>query len=164
MEWIKFYTGKWLYGSGRTMSADKRGVWADLLALAAETKFRDGTLRFDVGQPMPRSYIASVLRISSELLDASLEAFIHDINTDDGNPRISISEDGTIVLNNFQRYQSSPDGKTAKRLTGRELELSKRKQLNKLAAEFPQEAAGVQEVRQVIDGELKGEGINDGRS
>ncbi len=79
MDWIKLYTTKWLYGSGRVMSAEKRGVWADLLALAAETKFRDGTLRFDVGQPMPRDYISNILKITPELLDICIDVFSKDI-------------------------------------------------------------------------------------
>lgn len=108
MEWIKFYTAKWLYGSGRTMTPEKRGVWADLLALAAETKLRDGTLRFDVGLPMPRNYIAGILMIERELLDACLAAFVADINTDDGKPRVSLWEDGTIELTNFKRFQAIP--------------------------------------------------------
>jgi len=109
MDWIKFYTGKWLYGSGRAMTAEKRGVWADLMALAAETKFRDGTLRFEVGEPMPRSYIAGLLRIPPDLLDACLTCFTQDVNIDDGQPRVKIWEDGTIELANFGHLQAIPD-------------------------------------------------------
>lgn len=110
-DWIKLYTGKWLRGSGRTMTAEKRGIWADLLALAAETKFRDGTLRFEVGQPMSRDYICSVCLLTREQLDPAIVAFQADINADDGKPRVEIWEDGTIKLNNFERYQAVPDGK-----------------------------------------------------
>ena len=105
MDWIRLYTAKWLFGSGRNMTPEKRGVWADLLALAAEAKLRDGTLRFDVGQPMTRDYIAGILRIDRSTLDACLDVFTKDINTDDGLPRVTISEDGTIALTNFNKYQ-----------------------------------------------------------
>ncbi len=105
MDWIKFYTSKWLFGSGRNMTPEKRGVWADFMALAAETKLRDGTLRFDVGQPMPREYIASVLRIPPETLDACIDVFAKDLNTDDHHPRIKIWDDGTIELTNWERFQ-----------------------------------------------------------
>jgi len=152
MDWIKLYTRKWLWGSGRVMTPEKRGVWIDLLALAAEAKLRDGTLRFDVGQPMSRAWIANTLMIEHETLDACLAAFQADINADDGLPRVSIWEDGTIVLNNFERYQEVPDGK--KRLTGRELELYKRQRLNRDAAQYPVEAANVPEVKAIIEGEL----------
>lgn len=109
MDWIKFYTGKWLFGSGRNMTAEKRGVWADFLALAGESKLRDGTLRFDVGQPMSKEYIANVLRITMDTLDACLDVFSKDMNTDDHQARIKIWEDGTIELTNFHRFQSKPD-------------------------------------------------------
>lgn len=108
MEWIKFYTGKWLYGSGRVMTPEKRGVWADLLALAGETKFRDGSLRFEVDCPMPRDYIAGVLKIDKGLLDTCIEAFKADINLDDGTPRIQIWDDGTIFLTKFLELQGKP--------------------------------------------------------
>jgi len=152
MEWIKFYTGKWLYGSGRTMSAEKRGVWADLMALAAETKFRDGSLRFEVDEPMPRSYICAILRISPDLLDSCIDAFVRDLNTDDGLARISIWDDGTIFLNNFERYQAIPEDK--RRLTPREVELLQRKQLNMLGSKFPIEALNIPEVKAIVEGEL----------
>lgn len=154
-DWIKLYTTKWLFGSGRTMSPDKRGVWTDLLALAAECKLRDGILRFDIGQPMSRDYITGILQIPRDLLDVCLEAFAHDINTDDGKPRIKIWEDGTIELTNFSKYQDVPDGK--KKLEGRELELYQRQQLNKLAAKFPIEAINVPEVKDILQGELDNE-------
>lgn len=117
MEWIKFYTKKWLYGSGRVMTPEKRGVWADLLALAAETKFRDGTLRFEVGKPMPRSYIAAILQIEPDTLDACLAAFQADVNTEDGKPRIVIWDDGTIFLTNFAKYQSKPEKEIIKEIS-----------------------------------------------
>jgi len=110
MQWIKFYTGKWLYGSGRTMTPEKRGVWADLMALCGETKLRDGTLRFDVDRPMPRDYIANILQIDRQLFDVCLIAYQADINTDDGQPRVKIWDDGTIELTNFQKYQSPAEG------------------------------------------------------
>lgn len=151
MDWLKLYTAKWLYGSGRTMTAEKRGIWADLLALAAETKFRDGSLRFDVGQPMDLGYIAAVLRLPMDSLEAAIAAFKADINTDDGKSRVEVWDDGTIYLNNFERYQSVPDGKG--KLKGRELELAKRMHLNRLCEELPIEAANSPAVRKILEGE-----------
>jgi len=148
MEWIKLYTGKWLYGSGRTMPAEKRGVWMDLLALAAETKFRDGTLRFDVGQPMPRDYIASILRLDRVVLDDSLTVFQTDINADDGKPRITVWDDGTIELTNFARYQAVPEDKK-RLLDSRDIELVQRLQARKSARQYPDEAANV--VQEELD-------------
>ena len=139
MDWIKLHTHKWLYGSGRTMTAEQRGVWADLLALAGETKFRDGSLRFDVDSPMPRAYIAGVLRIPPELLDGCIEVFNADMNISDGLPRVAIWDDGTIMLNNFNGYQSVPTDK--QKLDTRGLELYERGQLRRLTNKYPDEHA-----------------------
>ena len=106
--WLKLWSSKWLYGSGRTMTAEKRGVWIDLLALANEVKFRDGTLRFEVDSPMPRDYIAGILQLDRETLDACLAAFQGDLNTDDGQPRVKLWDDGTIELTNWGKYQPVP--------------------------------------------------------
>lgn len=142
MEWIKLYTGKWLYGSGRTMTAEQRGVWMDILSLAAESKFRDGTLRFDTNQPMGRDYIASVLRLDRGILDACLAIFQKDMNTDNGKARVEIWEDGTIELTNFFRYQAIPEDKQGQ-LDSRGIELAERLKTRKLAAKFPDEATDV---------------------
>lgn len=107
MDWIKLYTRKWIWGSGRNMTAEKRGIWVDLLAVAAETKLRDGTLRHDVNQPMAREWIASILCIDLALLNACISSFQADINADDGQPRIKIWEDGTIQITNWVKYQDS---------------------------------------------------------
>lgn len=115
MDWIKLYSRKWLFGSGRAMTPEKRGVWVDLLALAAEAKLRDGTLRLDVGQPMGRDYIASVLMIDRQTLDACLAAYQADKNTDDGRGRIEIWEDGTIEITNWDKYQGMPEKVQAKK-------------------------------------------------
>ena len=109
MEWIKLWTRKWLWGSGRNMTPEKRGVWIDILALAAEGKLRDGTLRFDVGQPMSRAWIAASLMIDPQSLDACLAAFQADLNADDSCPRISIWDDGTIQITNWERFQGKSD-------------------------------------------------------
>lgn len=114
MDWIKLYTGRWLYGSGRAMTAEKRGVWIDLLALAGETKFRDGTLRFEVGKPMTRDWIANTLMIERNTLDVCLIAFQADVNIDDGQPRVRIWDDETIEIVNWNKFQGKPEKVTAK--------------------------------------------------
>jgi len=151
MDWLKLYTSKWLHGSGRMMTAEKRGIWMDLLALAAETKFRDGSLRFDVDLPMPLSYIAGTLMLSMEELESAIACFKADMNIDDGKARLEVWEDGTIMLNNFERYQATPDGKG--KLSGRELELAQRMQLSRLSEKFPVEAANSPSVRKLLEGE-----------
>lgn len=112
--WLKLWSSKWLYGSGRMMTPEKRGIWIDLLALANEVKFRDGTLRFEVGRPMSRDYIANVLQIDRQALEISLVAFAADINVDDGEPRVKVWDDGTIQLTNWDKYQYPGEKTVAK--------------------------------------------------
>ncbi len=108
MEWRKFYTKKWIYGSIRLAKPEVRGTFADLMALAGESKMGDGTLRHDVGKPMNREWIASVLMIPIELLNATIKDGQKDKNVNDGRGRIEVWKDGTIELTNFKEYQDKP--------------------------------------------------------
>lgn len=126
MDWIKLHTRGWLYGSCRVMSPEKRGIWVDLLALAAETKFRDGSLRFEKDRPMPRDWIANQLMITRDQLDIALGAFQADINIDDGLSRVQIWEDGTIFITNWDKYQGKPDN-----IVARDKAIEKRKETNR---------------------------------
>lgn len=130
MEWIKLYTRKWIWGSGRTMTPEKRGVWIDLLALAGESKLRDGTLRHDINQPMKKEWIASVLMLDMETLNSSLEAFKADINSDDGDARIKIWEDGTIQIVNWDKYQNKSE-KQLEKMISKQIAISKTKETNR---------------------------------
>lgn len=140
MDWIKFYTRKWLWGSGRDMSAEERGIWADLMAMAGETKLRDGSLRFDVGKPMPREYIATVLRVPLERFNACLDIYAKDINTEDGSPRIKIWDDGTIELVKFielQGLSSKEKTEQPKEKSQEERDLGEKAYLFRLAKKHP---------------------------
>ena len=77
----KIDTQGWLKGSIRVdMTAAQRGVFADLIALASDTRLRDGTLRFAYDKPMSRQYIADTLRISLEELNSCIDVCVHDRN------------------------------------------------------------------------------------
>lgn len=134
MDWIKLYTQKWIWGSGRMMTPEKRGIWVDLLALAAESKFRDGTLRFEVGQPMPMRWIASTLMIDEDMLKAALEAFKADVNADDKLPRIQVWDDGTIQITNWDKYQGKPEKVKAKEAAIEEGRKTRRSTVNAINA------------------------------
>lgn len=106
--WVfhKIDTQGWLQGSIRTdMNLAQRGCWSDLIALASNTRMRDGTLRFAEDKPMSREYIANVLNITIEELNSCINVCVSDKNKDDDSHRIEIWEDGTIELKNFGRYQ-----------------------------------------------------------
>ena len=107
--WFKVDTAGWIKGSIRiALTPEQRSVWIDLLALAADCRMRDGTLRFAEGKPMGRDYIANVLRIPLELLNTAIEACCDDRNVNDDRHRLEVWDDGTIEIVNWNRYQSIP--------------------------------------------------------
>mgnify|MGYP001586362258 FL=1 len=108
MEWSKFYYQRWLRGSVRSMTREQRGDLADLIALACDAPLRDGTLRFGIGVPMPREWIAATLRIPLSALEEIIRISKEDKNRTDDKHRIEIWEDGTIEFTNFKEYQSAP--------------------------------------------------------
>lgn len=110
--WFKVDTMGWLKGSIRDdLTLEQRSVWIDLIALASDCRDRNGRLQFAPGKPMPRKYIADILRISEELLNATVEACLQDKNKANGRGRIDILQDGTIELTNFAHYQEKEKGK-----------------------------------------------------
>lgn len=154
MEWIRLWTQSWINGSGRLMTAEKRGIWADLLALAGEAKLRDGTLRYNIDKPYSKEYIASILNIPLESLEAALVVFQSDLNADNGEPRIKIWEDGTIEITNWAKYQPPvPEGKG--KLKGRDLELVQRVEARRLAEKFPIEVANTESIKKMVEDEAR---------
>jgi len=105
VDWLKLHSKRWIFGTNRVLSSGHRGIWADLLALANMTKFRDGTLRHDANIPMTKEYICSILQIPLRELESSLEVFTAEVG-DNGKPRVRIWDNGTIELTNFVEYQA----------------------------------------------------------
>ncbi len=99
--WIKLWPNEWLKGSIRfEFTAEERGVWADLLALAGNCR-QDGIISANQSMPYPHSYVAGILNISVELLDHVLEKCKQ-------SGRISENEHG-IKITNWGKYQSEYD-------------------------------------------------------
>jgi hypothetical protein len=112
-DWFKIHHTGWLEGSlryNKDYDGDKlaafRGVMTDICALISRSRFRDGTLRYAVGKPMQRDYIAKVLNISLGLLNGFIDLGLKDTNNDNDHTRIEIWEDGTIEVVNWQRHQA----------------------------------------------------------
>lgn len=143
MEWRKFYTRKWLYGSIRLARPDIRGTFADLMALAGESKLGDGTLRHDIGRPMAREWIANVLMIPLELLNETIDDGQNDKNVKDDRSRIVVWDDGTIEITNFTEYQS--DANTKKKPPDKSEE-SKDKMALRRAVQKPELAHKAEEI------------------
>lgn len=95
----------WLTGSIRIqLTPAERSVWADLLALANESRVRGVVCRTS-GIPYSREYLATFLCIDIELLNSTIAKCVQDENADDPNTRIQIDEDGCIVIVNWDKYQ-----------------------------------------------------------
>ena len=97
MPFLKLYSREWLQGSLRIQNdAAERGVWADFLALANESRNR-GVIQANDETPYPHSYLAAVLNIPLELLELCMLKFTVQ-------ERILENEHGILVLN-FSYWQ-----------------------------------------------------------
>lgn len=99
--WIKLWSSEWLKGSIRfDFTAEERGVWADLLALAGNCR-QDGLISANETTPYPHSYIAGILNITVDLLEQVLDKC-------GKSGRINENEHG-IEITNWGKYQSEYD-------------------------------------------------------
>lgn len=101
MKYVKLFVREWLYGTIRfDFEPEERGVFADLLAMAAVMRTK-GLISAGKGMPFPRRWIAGTLNISEDLLDRVIEK---------GKEVDRISEDGDgILIVNWKVYQSEYD-------------------------------------------------------
>jgi hypothetical protein len=102
--WIKIDVREWLRGYFRTITPEARGLWIDLLALAASTNKKDGKLKISDNIIMDKEYIINILRISPEELDKGLELFSKYSNNIDRIPMLKIHNDGLIEITHFEEY------------------------------------------------------------
>lgn len=109
--WFKMHSKGWLTGTIRaTMTIEERSVWADLLAMASESRVR-GVICRAVGAPYTREYMASFLGVPIGLLNSTISKCLADQNDEGDYHRIEIDETGCIHIMNWDRYQSGKDGK-----------------------------------------------------
>lgn len=111
MDWLKLNSKGILRGSLARADIATQLIWIKFLALANETRDRDGYLRYKEGQPYSLEYIAMVCNVTKEQLDIAIDDFIDDIR--DGHQRIEFAPDGSIKLNNWLKYQNQPPEKEA---------------------------------------------------
>lgn len=98
--WIKVYCDKWLEGTLREESAEIRGVWIDLLALAGGGPYGDtGEIKLANGIGFTDRQIAEILHISKPLWRKAKQRFLE-------TNRIKISHRGAISIANWSKYQS----------------------------------------------------------
>lgn len=96
--WIPLYIDKWLFGSTRIeLSPEERGVWIDLLALAAKD---DGHIRANERIPYPLDQLAGLLRIPEALLKRTITKCIR-------RKKLNRLKDRTLYVCNWDKYQFS---------------------------------------------------------
>jgi hypothetical protein len=98
--WVKIYCDKWLSGSLRQETAELRGIWADLIALAGSGKYGDsGKIMLQNGIGLTNSQFQAILQISK---NSWLKAKNQLVNSG----RITIDPLGAITIINWKKYQS----------------------------------------------------------
>jgi len=134
MPFFKAYSEGILRGSLAYADETIQLIWIKLLAIANETRDRDGYLRYSEGHPYSKEYIAEMCHVTVRVLNKSLEEFSKDIR--DNTPRITIAKDGSIKLSNFIKYQAKPERKEKERMP----EEQKRGMQRSINNQFPENA------------------------
>jgi hypothetical protein len=106
MPFFKAYSEGVLRGSLASTDDSTQLIWFKLIAMANETRDRDGYLRFAPGKPYNKEYIIQALNTTQEKYDNAIKEFLGDVRN--GHARIEVLDDGTIFLTNFMQYQSKP--------------------------------------------------------
>jgi hypothetical protein len=107
MDWLKLNSKGILRGSLSQTNNVTQLVWIKLLAMASETRDRDGYLRYAKGRPYSMDYIAMICNVSRNELDIAIDDFIDDVR--DGHARVEFDDDGSLYLTNFLAYQKQPE-------------------------------------------------------
>ena len=156
MIWHKVDSLRWLDGSIRSdLEPAERGVWADLLALAALTR-RRGYIERSEGIPYKRQHLAERFDVPLKLLNSTITKCIKE-------GRITKAASGVLYITNWEYYQAVPPEK--KRPTAKQMEHIKKLQLLKLLQEYPDVAKEVIEPMYVdTDSGLFVEGLRDKRT
>ncbi len=94
--WIPFYVDKWLFGSTRIdLTPEERGVWIDLLAIAAKD---DGHIRANVGVPYPLEQLSGFLRVPVSLLRRTITKCLK-------KGKLTRCKDRTLFISSWSKYQ-----------------------------------------------------------
>jgi hypothetical protein len=105
VDWFKTWHVGILRGSLSDTDDSTQLIWIKMMAIVSETKNRNGRLEFAKGKPMSPHYLISYMNTTKSKFDNAIKQFINDTDPQ-GNPRITIEKDGTIVINKWDYYQS----------------------------------------------------------
>lgn len=111
MDWFATHSAGILRGSLCEAEDTTQLIWIKFMAMANEAKDPfSGRLEFAKGHPYDKTYLATLCRKTEGDIELALYAFERDISPD-GTARITIEADGTVVLNNWGKYQPKYRGK-----------------------------------------------------
>lgn len=111
MDWLKLNSKGILRGSMAASDNVTQLIWIKFLAMANETRDRDGYLRYAPGHPYSIEYIAEVCHVGVNEVQIAVDDFMDDVR--DGMPRVEYTDDGSLKLNNWHKYQDAPPDKEA---------------------------------------------------
>lgn len=174
MDWLKLNSKGILRGSLATADNDSQLIWIKLLAMANETRDRDGYLRFAEGKPYTHEFIAQVCHVTLDELEYALG--LYELDVRNGVSRIQYANDGSIFLTNWKKYQSNRKGEVdenadrvplaaADRLAGQQAAAARLGYLQPEAAQRGLEARQAEERRKALGqtNPARIEGCNDPR-
>jgi len=98
--WVKIFAEPWLTGTLREETAELRGLWADLLCLAATGVYGDtGRVALPGGVGLTDEQLAAILGVEPALWQAAKARLVE-------TERIIVTERGCIQICNWAKYQS----------------------------------------------------------
>ena len=131
MDWFAAHCAGILRGSLSRANDNIQLIWIKLMAMANEAKDPlSGRLEFAKGQPYDLTYISTICGKSITEIRAALHSFINDVSSD-GTPRVTVEEDGTVILNNWTKYQPRDRGKIKNNGEVRKLAIEKQRKSRK---------------------------------
>ena len=109
--WFKVFVSPWLRGTLREETAELRGVWADVLALAGDSAYGDkGTIQLAPGVGLTDAQIVEVLKLQPGEWERSKPR----LQVTD---RITVNGGNSIQIVNWARYQSEYERQKPYRMT-----------------------------------------------
>ena len=98
--WFKVFADKWLRGTLRQETPALRGIWADILALAADGGYgEEGIIQVAPNIGLTDAQLSAILNIPEEMWLTSKSRLLD-------TQRISINSSNTITIVNWAKYQS----------------------------------------------------------
>ena len=126
MDWLKLDSKGILRGSLAQSDYTTQLIWIKMLAMANETRDRDGYLRYAEGKPYSLEYVAQICNVTMDELKNAIDLFEDDIRG--GKSRVSFADDGSLFLTNWNHYQTS-----SSKIIAKQVAIAKSKQTRQTA-------------------------------